>query len=150
MRRRVQGAGHPSLDELVTREDSREVVVEKPYVGLQRGIQMLGAGRDTNYLATYPNFMLREGVDEFVIVYGVNHQTTGKVTYSSVSIYADKDRWFGPKNGTLLSPAFEGSAERYLPDDPDAQYLYAIKVARHCDGQGPALLHGSEAARLQG
>mgnify|MGYP000020158155 CR=1 FL=1 len=32
-----------------------------------------------------------------------------------------------------VSPAFEGSAERYLPGDPDAQYLYAIKVARRCD-----------------
>ncbi len=117
----------------VTREDNREVNVEKPYAGLQRGIQLLGGGRDTNYLATYPNFMLREGVDEFVIAYGVNHQATGKVTYSSVSIYADKDRWIGPKDGTMLSPAFAGSAERYLPGDPDAQYLYAIKVARHCD-----------------
>jgi hypothetical protein len=117
----------------VTREDNRELVIEKPYVGLQRGVQLLGAGRDTNYLATYPNFMLREGFDEYVIAYGVNHQATGKVTYSSVSIYADQDRWIGPKDGTFLSPAFEGSAERYLPGDPDAQYLYAIKVARHCD-----------------
>ena len=117
----------------VTREDNRELVIEKPYVGLQRGVQLLGAGRDTNYLATYPNFMLREGFDEYVIAYGVNHQATGKVTYSSVSIYADQDRWMGPKDGTFLSPAFEGSAERYLPGDKDAQYLYAIKVARHCD-----------------
>jgi hypothetical protein len=117
----------------VTREDNREVAVEKPYVGLQRSLQVLGGGRDTNYLATYPNFMLREGTDEYVIVYGVNHQATGKVTYSSVSVYADKDRWIGPKDGTFLSPDFEGSAERYLPGDPDAQYLYAIKVARHCE-----------------
>ena len=116
----------------VTRNDGREIVIEKPYVGLQREVQLLGAGRDTNYLATYPNFMLRQGVDEFVIVYGVNHQATGKVTYSSVSIYADKDRYIGPKNGTFLSPDFFGSAEQYLPGDPDAQYLYAIKVARHC------------------
>ena len=119
----------------VTREDNREVIVEKPYVGLQRAVQLLGAGRDTNYLATYPNFMLREGVDEYVIAYGVNHQATGKVTYSSVSIYADQDRWIGPKDGTFLSPDFEGSAERYLPGDLDAQYLYAIKVARDCNGE---------------
>jgi len=117
----------------VTRENNREVAIEKPYVGLQRGIQVLGTGRDTNYLATYPNFMLREGTDEYVIAYGVNHQATGKVTYSSVSIYADKDRWIGPKDATFLSPGFPGSAERYLPGDPDAKYLYAIKVARHCD-----------------
>ncbi len=123
--------------ELVTRQDGRELIVEKPYVALQRGIQILGGTRDTNYLATYPNFMLREGVDEFVIVYGVNHQKSGKATYSSLSIYADKDRWFGPKNGTMTSPSFGDSARHYLPNDPDPNIdmLYAIKVARDCDGE---------------
>ena len=59
----------------VTREDNRELVILNPCV--QRGVRLLGAGRDTNYLATYPNFMLREGFDEYVIAYGVNHQATG-------------------------------------------------------------------------
>ena len=88
---------------LVTR-DGREMILEKPYVGLQRDYQVIGGTRDTNYLATYPNFMLRDGTDEFVIVYGVNHQKTGKATYASVSIYADKDRWFGVKDGTSAEP----------------------------------------------
>ena len=140
---------------------NREMILEKPYVGLQRGYQLIGATRDTNYLATYPNFTL--GCDEyngsseisperrcvkytpeFVIVYGVNHQATGKATYSSFSIYADKDRWFGLINGTTLSPDFDqggqpgDSARRFLcPDNPtkcpDAvKYLYAWKVARDC------------------
>jgi hypothetical protein len=122
--------------ELVTSNDQRELKVEKPYVGLQRGIQVIGSTRDTNYLGTYPNFMLREGVDEFVIVYGIDHQKTNKATYSSVSIYADKDRWFGPKNGgTMTSPNFGDSASHFLPDDPDADMLYAIKVARSCNGE---------------
>jgi hypothetical protein len=127
--------------------DNRELIAEKPYVGLQRGIQLIGATRDTNYLGTFPNFRLRDGVDEFVIVYGVNHQTTGKVTYTSFSIYADKDRWFGLQDGTKTSPYYDGSelpgdsARKYLcPDDPnkcgsDVQYLYAWKVARHCNGE---------------
>jgi hypothetical protein len=119
----------------VTTPDGRELKTEKPYVGLQRGIQVLGATRDTNYLANYPNFMLRQGVSEFVIVYGVNHQKTGKATYASFSIYADKDRWFGLKDGTTLSPDFGASAEQYLPGDPEAQYLYAWKVARNCNGE---------------
>ena len=125
--------------ELVTRNDDRELIVEKPYVGLQRGIQVIGATRDTNYLGTYPNFMLREGVDEFVIVYGVNHQKTNKATYSSLSIYADKDRWFGPQNGTMTSPNFGDSASHYLPDDPEADMLYAIKVTRNCNGEDHCL-----------
>ena len=37
-------------------------------VGLQRGIQAIGVTRDMNYPATYPNFRLRKGTDEFVIV----------------------------------------------------------------------------------
>ena len=111
-----------------------ELVGEKPYVGLQRGVQVLGATRDTNYLASNPNFMLRDGMNEFVIVYGVNHQKTGKVTYSSVSIYADKDRWFGLPNGTVYSSDFAGTANQYLPGDPDADMLYVVTVARNCSG----------------
>ena len=119
------------LWELVT-PNGRELKMPDPYVGLQRGYQVLGGTHDTNYLATYPNFLLRQNEEEFVIVYGVNHAKTGKATYSSFSLYADTDRWFGMKDGTTLSPAFEGSAEQYLPGDPDAQYLYAYKVARDC------------------
>jgi len=125
---------------MVTR-DGREMILESPYVAAQRDYQIIGATRDTNYLATYPNFMLREGEDEFVIVYGVNHQKTGKVTYSSVSIYADKDRWFGVKDGTVLSPDFGDSARRYLPDNPPAELardidmFYVLKVARDCQGE---------------
>ena len=121
--------------------DGREVVAEKPYVGLQRDIQVLGVTRDTNYLATYPTFMLRENVNEFVIVYGVNHQATGKATYASVGAYADWDRWFGI--GTKLSTEFGDSARDYLPvaqfPDPDIDMLYAIKVARNCMGEDHCL-----------
>jgi len=125
---------HKELDTHVWWLPDREIMGEKPYVGLQRGLFLMGATRDTNYLATYPNFKLRNGTDEFVIVYGVNHQQTGKATYSSVSLYADKDKWFGV--GTILSNEFNGSARQYLgPDDPDADKLYAFKVARNCDGE---------------
>jgi len=122
-----------------TVDGGQELIAEKPYVGLQRGILVAGAGRDTNYLATYPTFMLREGVDEFVIAYGVNHQKTGKATYASVSIYADMDRWFGLPDGTVYSRDFEGSARQYLPDDPDADMLYVVTVARNCSGGGPCM-----------
>jgi hypothetical protein len=82
-----------------------------------------------------------------VIVYGANHETTGKATYTSFTPYADKDRWFGLKDGTVTSNNYDAggqpgdSARRFLcPDDPskcpdDVQYLYAWKVARHCNGE---------------
>lgn len=122
------GKEHQVLDTHVFWQGRR--FAEKPYVGLQRGLDVLGATRDTNYLATYPNFMLRENVDEFVIVYGVNHQATGKATYASFSVYADPVRMFGLE--TTYSPDFGDSARQYLPDDPDADMLYAWKIARHC------------------
>jgi len=124
---------------------------EKPYVVLQRGVFMGGGNRDTNYLATYPNFKFLPGADDFVILYGVNHQTTGKASYSSFSLYADAKRWLGV--GTKTSPHFDedggnpgnaGDSARYYlcPDDPkqcdpDVQYLYAWKIARHCDDGEP-------------
>jgi hypothetical protein len=133
------GVQHTELDTHVftarTWLDKQELIAEKPYAGLQRGITSLGVTRDTNYLGTYPEFMLREGEDEFVIVYGVNHQRTGKATYAAVGAYADLDRWFGL--GSALSPDFGDSARVYLPDDPQADMLYVLKVARHC-GAGEA------------
>jgi hypothetical protein len=29
---------------------------------------------------------------------------------------------------------FDGTAEEYLPDNPNAKYLYVYKIARNCDG----------------
>ena len=127
------GGPHKELDTHVWWLLDREIMLEKPYVGLQRGLFLMGGSRDTNYLATYPNFKLRTGEDEFVIVYGVNHQATGKATYSSLSLYADAELWFGV--GTRTSNQFGDSARRYLPDDPDADMLYAFKVARDCQGE---------------
>jgi hypothetical protein len=127
------GGPHKELDTHVWWLLDREIMLEKPYVGLQRGLFLMGGSRDTNYLATYPNFKLRTGEDEFVIVYGVNHQASGKATYSSLSLYADSVLWFGV--GTRTSNQFGDSARRYLPDDPDADMLYAFKVARDCQGE---------------
>lgn len=127
------GLPHRVLDTHVYWQGRR--FAEKPYVGLQRGLDVLGATRDTNYFATYPNFMLREDTEEFVIVYGVNHQATGKATYASFSAYADPARLFGLE--TTYSPEFGDSARRYLPDDPDADKLYAWKIARHCAEDEP-------------
>ncbi|MGE5602115.1 MAG: hypothetical protein ACM30E_03635 [Nitrososphaerales archaeon] len=127
--------------------DNHEAIGDKPYAGLQREVDTYGASRDTVALATYPDFRLREGEDEFVIVYGANHQTTGKATYTSFTPYVDKDRWFGLMDGTVTSNNYDAggqpgdSARRFLcPNNPskcpaDVQYLYAWKIARHCNGE---------------
>ena len=139
------------LDSKITQETLRpgdhDAIAEKPFVGLQRVVDVFGASRDNVSITSYPNFRLRDDVNEFVIVYGVNHQTTGKATYASFTLYADKDRWFGFKDGTTTSNDYDvggnmgDSARRFLcPDDAskcpaDVEYLYAWKVARHCNGE---------------
>ena len=146
-------AGMPAkeLDSKITQETllpgNHEAIAEKPFVGLQRGIDVFGASRDNVSITSYPSFRLRDDKDEFVIVYGVNHQTTGKATYASFTPYVDKDRWFGLKDGTTTSNNYDAtgnpgdSARRFLcPDDAskcpaDVQYLYAWKVARQCNGE---------------
>ncbi len=69
--------------------------------------------------------------DEFIIVYGVNHVAAGKSTYSNFGIFG-ADIWNGV--GAITDVDFNGTAEEYLPDNPNAKYLYVYKVARNCMG----------------
>lgn len=110
-----------------------------------------GEASDTPYLRSAidgepANFIL--GEDDLVVVYGVNHAATGLATYSSLSLYGDwitsscdtfENQWeyvFGCGhhiwNGVagMNSHDFSGSAEEYIPGDPMAPYLYAVKVLR--------------------
>ena len=142
--------------------DGHETVGEKPYVALQRGKDAAGVSRDNASLTSYPYFRLRDGVEEFAIVYGANHQATGKATYASFTPYVDKDRWLGLTDGTVTSNNYDpdgqagDSARKFLcPDDPsqcpdDVQYLYAWKVARHCNGEEFCLELKTEFADLNG
>jgi len=119
-------------------------LIDDPWAGLQNGNYSYLGTRDTNYFQTYPYFKMRSDVDEYVIVYGVNHQKTGKTTYSSFSVYVEPTFGTGREIGlgTVTDPNFDAgnepgdSARRYLqPDDPYYEYadmLYAWKIARHC------------------
>src|SRR5512137_458923 len=78
-----------------------------------------------------PAVTLGNDTDEFIIVYGVNHVATGKATYSNFAIYGT-DAWNGVK--AITNEDFNGSAEAYLPGNPNAKYFYVYKLARHCGG----------------
>jgi hypothetical protein len=120
------------------------VLADEPWTGLQDGQFSYQCTRDTNLWTTYPSFKLREGVPEYVIVYGVNHHKTGKAAYASFSAYVEPVFGTGREIGlgTVNDPSFDAggnpgdSARRYLqPDDPYYKYadmLYAWKIARHC------------------
>jgi len=121
---------------------------------LQRGIDVYGPPNDCCYLWTgnqtvssptppfpdltqYYGFLrdpaitLGKDTNEFIIVYGVNHVATGKAIYENFVLYG-ADVWNGVGMATDLD--FNGTAEEYLPDNPNAKYLYVYKFARNCEG----------------
>jgi hypothetical protein len=122
---------------------------------IQRGIDGVGPTNDAVYLWTanqtassptppffdttqYYDFLrnppitLGNDTDEFIIVYGVNHVATGKATYANFALYG-ADIWNGV--GSITDADFTGTAEEYLPDNPNAKYLYVYKIARNCEGE---------------
>ena len=88
------------------------------------------------------------GEDDMVVAYGVNHAATGIATYSMFGVYGDWTLSHCPRqpgdalfvygandpvwNGVagMNSHEFTGSAEQYIPGDPMAPYLYAVRVVR--------------------
>jgi len=79
----------------------------------------------------HPPITLGNNPNEFIIVYGINHAATGKAMYSNFGVYG-ADVWNGV--GAIEDPVFNGTAEAYLPGNPNAKYLYVYKIARHANG----------------
>jgi len=146
---RVRGTGVTEMDLMPAVKELRQAILQKyagykanelttgvwltdGYDGLQREINQYGPTRDTLYLRSDPYFKLSEDTDDFLIVYGVNHEATGKATYSNLSIYVDPNLLLGMV--TANSRQFAGSAVDYLPNHPLLDKLYAWKVARNCQG----------------
>jgi len=96
---------------------------------IQREIDALGDNRDAVFLH---NGDYSLSGDEFIMVYGVNHQKSGKVVYTNVGIYGSEIL-----NGVraVTDDEYAGSALSYLPGNPNAGLFYAWKFARHCNGE---------------
>lgn len=131
--------------------DSWDVLQDDPASPAYRKFDA-GESADTPYLRTVDaagapvNFLL--GEHDSAIVFGVNHAQTGLSTYSAFAAYGDypvsscdtpeaqAEFEFGCGdllwNGVagMTNHGFAGSAEAYLPGDPVAPYLYAVKVVR--------------------
>jgi hypothetical protein len=90
-----------------------------------------GDNRDTTYPTMIPRVLFASD-DDFYVVYGVDHQVSGKVTYANASVYA-LEHLVGLKS--VASDKYPGSAQKYLPTDVDAPKLYAWKIARVCNGE---------------
>jgi hypothetical protein len=98
--------------------------------GIQEMQPAYGPGRDAQYLKT-TEFTLPNDPNEFIVVYGINHAAIDKATYSSLVVYGTQQN-----NGVASSwnGDYAGTAEEYLPGDPDAKYLYVWKIARNSNG----------------
>jgi len=77
--------------------------------------------RDNNYFQTYPYFKLRSDVDEYVIVYGVNHQRTGETTYASFSVCVEPTFGIGREIGLggVNDPRFDEAGLPALQDEQE-------------------------------
>jgi hypothetical protein len=112
-------------------EDLRPATwLEESFVGLQKEIDVLGESRDTVYLRNEGT--IRLGKDDFLMVYGVNHEATGKATYAGFTVY-DECRacgYAGENSRTVAGSALDlfpaGSAPEHVSS------LYAWKLAREC------------------
>jgi len=65
----------------------------------------------------------------FAVVYGVNHERTGKATYSSFSLQTYEGQIGIESVDSTMMP---GSAAFYLPDEPLVDDLYAWTLSRDC------------------
>lgn len=116
-------------------------LMESP-LAIQTTTNTLGDSADTVYLGTEQAFKLSDSPDDFVIAYGVNHQKSGKCVYHNINVYKKLKACgvasaFDHCNGNPDCVAFAGSAQAYLSQVKGAKsdQLYALKIARHCQGE---------------
>lgn len=148
---RQRGTGKSEMDMMPAVEDLRKAILaaypdyeatelqttqwlSEAYESIQGNENVLGESRDTSYLRTIveDEFLLPDNPDDFLIVYGVNHEVTGKAIYSNFVIYGAS--YF---NGvaSVSSDTFLNSAADYINGHEKEKYLYAWKVKRSADGE---------------
>jgi len=120
-------------DGTICNGDSMDTTYPNSRVEILRGELCVKALNTTCPIARRPSL----GKEDFYIVTGVNHNATDKSLYSSTVMYdfarLESVGQFDSSNG---NSSYTGSAHQYLQDAPDtAQYLYAIKFARNCNGE---------------
>ena len=84
---------------------------------------------DSGALTVGPQLDLTLNDDDYFIVYGVNHQVTGKAVYANLGIYTADTR-IGVQ--AVSDEEMRGSANAYVPmlDEKDA--LFAYEIRRDC------------------
>ena len=92
------------------RELQTDIWLPEGFTGIAQDIDVLAEDRDTTYLKT-DDFQLRAD-DDFVIVYGVNHEASQKGIYCNFSFYG-RELLNGVAGAN--SSMFAGSADEFFP-----------------------------------
>jgi len=108
---------------------------------IQREKNTLGDTRDSLYMASgyMPIWDLEDdltlGDNDFLVVYGPRHVSTGKATYTNINVYASEKIMLSL--ASVYSDSFDRSTYEYLgQDDPAADLMYSYKFVRSgsCSG----------------
>lgn len=107
------------------------------YNAILRDINVYGDNRDAVYFKTV-DFQLTSD-DDFVIVYGINHERTGKAIYSNASLYGVE--LFNGVVGAFSTIQFPDTGYQFFPEGYDnSGYYYVYKMARKSDGDNVVII----------
>lgn len=147
---RIRGTGKTEMDLMPAVEELRNAIMTAysnydavelqtvqwlpdAFQSLQTNEDMIGESRDTTYLRTGSEceFFLGDDPGDFLIVYGVNHNMSGKSIYSNFIAYGAQYL-----NGvaSVNNFQYQGSAAQYIPGHKLEKYLYAWKISRNAGG----------------
>lgn len=114
-----------------------KVAIPDNYEAMLQDICVFGDNRDAVYFKT-DTFQLTSD-DDFVIVYGINHERTGKAVYSNASFYGAE--LFNGVVGVFSTVQFPDSALEFFPEDyENAGYYYVYKMARSSNGDNAVII----------
>lgn len=100
------------------------------YNAILRDMNVYGDNRDAVYFKT-EDFKLTSD-DDFIMIYGVNHERTGKAIYSNASFYGAE--LFNGVAGAFSTIQFPDTALEFFPKwYGNAKYYYVYKMARKAD-----------------
>ncbi|HEX3078192.1 MAG TPA: hypothetical protein VHQ24_15135 [Lachnospiraceae bacterium] len=111
------------------------------YQGILQDVNVYGDNSDALYLKT-DNFQLTTD-DDFVIIYGINHEKTGKARLCEDALYGVK-LWNGVA-GAFNTVEFPNSADEFFPEGyENSKYYYSFKMARTIDEDNVVTIPYSE------
>jgi len=131
---------YQNQDRIMVTKQGQALPVEGPDC-IRNGQFCFGDNHDAQYILypikklinTFTGFELSFDEDDFLIVVGVISSLTGKATYVNITPY-ELDRKLGLLS--MMGEAALGSADRFIPEDPNRDLFYVVKIARSCESNG--------------